>query len=137
MEKFLLIASERHPEIRLSDGLISIKGHSIPKNPRKIYKPVLQWVKAYVKNPEPHTEVLLQIDFFDSTSTKAIFDILKTLAICQNTNDEIEMIFKWFYLKEDDSTKEMGKFLESKLDVTFNYYEKTSDFSQDVSKGYI
>ena len=136
MEKFVLVASERHPEIRLRDGFISIKGHSIPQDSRKIYKPVLQWIKSYVKNPAPHTEVLLEIDYFDSGSTIAIFEILKTLATCHNTNHEIQMTFKWIYLKEDEAVKEMGEFFERKLDVSFEYYEKASDVNQEQFKGY-
>lgn len=126
MEEFILEASERHPEVRLRNGFISIKGHSIPLDAKNFYKPVMQWVKAYVKDPMPQTEVMMQIDFYDADSTKAILDILKTLAICQNTNHGIEMIFKWIYLKEDDAIKELGESLECKLNVTFNYYEKIS-----------
>jgi len=123
MEEFVLNANERHPEVRLRKGFISIKGNSIPHNAKELYRPVLQWIKAYVKDPPLHTEVSLQLNFYDSGSTKAIYEILKTLAICQNTNHEIEMIFKWFYMKDDDAIKELGEFLESKLKITFNYYE--------------
>lgn len=136
MEKFVLVASERHPEIRLREGFISIKGHSIPRNPKKTYSPVLQWIKAYVKNPAPHTEVLLEIDFFDSGSTKAVFEILKRLSICNNTNPEIHMNFKWIYLKEDHSIKEMGEFYERKLNIPFEYCEKISALNQELLKGY-
>ena len=91
MEEFILEASERHPEVRLRNEFIHIKGHSIPLDAKKFYKPVIQWVKSYVKDPPAHTEVSLQIDFYDSDSTKAILEILKTLANCQNTNHEIEI----------------------------------------------
>ncbi|MCK5277140.1 MAG: SiaC family regulatory phosphoprotein [Cyclobacteriaceae bacterium] len=124
MEEFILEAGERHPEVHLRNGFISIKGHSIPLDARKLYKPVLLWVKAYLKDPPLHTEVSMQIDFSDSASSKAIFDILKTLAICQNTNHEIELIFRWIYLKEDETIKELGEFFENKLNVTFNYDER-------------
>ena len=124
MEEFFLKASERLPEIRLRDGFISIKGHSIPQDPKKIYKPVLQWVKDYIKNPAPHTEVSLNIDFCDTDSTKAIFDILKLLAMCQNTNHRIEMVFNWIYTEGEDDIKELGEFLESKLGIIFNYIEE-------------
>jgi hypothetical protein len=89
-----------------------------------------------VKNPAPRTEVLLEIDFFDSGSTKAIFDILKRLANCQKSNHDIEIIYNWIYLKEDESVKEMGAFFESKLDVNFTYCEKTPNFNQELLKGY-
>ena len=124
MDEFYLEASERDPEIRLRDGFVSIKGHSIPHDPRKIYKPVLQWVKGYVKDPAAHTEVSLNIDYSDTGSTKAIFDILKLLAICQDTNHRIEMVFNWIYSNEDDDIKELGEFLENKLDIKFNYSEE-------------
>jgi hypothetical protein len=124
MEEFFLKMSERLPEIRLREGFISIKGHSIPEDPKKIYKPVLLWVKGYMKDPAPHTEVSLNIDYSDSGSTKAIYDILKLLAICQNTNHKFEIVFNWIYQKGDDDIKEMGEFLESKLDVIFNYLEE-------------
>ena len=128
MEEFFLEASERHPEIRLREGFISIKGHSIPQDHRTIYQPVLDWVKAYTRNPSPHTEVFLHLEFSDCDSTKAIMDILKTLAICQKTNHEIKMIFNWIYLKEDGSIKELGEFLENKLNLTFKYHEEISQF---------
>ena len=124
MEELFLEAGERLPEIRLREGFVSIKGHSIPQDPKKIYKPVLQWVKDYIKDPASHTEVSLNIDFCDTDSTKAIFDILKLLAMCQNTNHRIEMVFNWIYMKEDDDIKELGELLESKLNIIFNYFEE-------------
>jgi hypothetical protein len=135
MEELILRASERFPEIRFRDGFISIKGHSIPQDPKKFYTPVLQWVKGYMKDPAPHTEVSLNIDYSDTGSTKAIYDILKLLAICQNTNHKFEIVFNWIYQKGDDDIKEMGEFLESKLDVTFNYHEE-SYINQGLFKGY-
>ena len=124
MEEFFLKMSERLPEIRLREGFVSIKGHSIPQDPKKIYKPVLQWVKDYIKDPAPHTEVSLNIDFSDTDSTKAIFDILKLLAMCQKTNHRIEMVFNWIYKKGDDDIKKLGECFESKLDIIFNYLEE-------------
>ena len=124
MEEYFLKMSERVPEIRLKEGLVSIKGHSIPQDPKKIYKPVLQWVKDYIEDPAPRTEVSLNIDFSDSESTKAIFDMLKLLAMCQNTNHRIEMVFNWIYMKEDDDIKELGELFESKLDIIFHYLEE-------------
>jgi hypothetical protein len=124
MEEVFLKMSERLPEIRLREGFVSIKGHSIPQDPKKIYKPVLQWVKDYIKDPALHTEVSLNIDFSDTDSTKAIFDILKLLAMCQKTNHRFEMVFNWIYQKEDDDIKELGEFFEDKLDIIFNYLEE-------------
>ncbi len=124
MEEFFLKMTERLPEIQLREGFVSIKGHSIPREPKKIYKPVLQWVKDYTKDPAPRTEVLLNIDFCDTDSIKVIFEILKLLAMCQKTNRSIVMVFYWIYKKEDRDIKELGEFFENKLQIIFNYSEE-------------
>ena len=123
MEEFILEPTEKLPEIRLKDGYVGISGRSIPEDPKKEYKPVLQWVKDYVKNPAPYTEVRVQIEYSDTGSTKCIFDILKVLAVCRNSNHKIEMVFNWVYEKGDGEIVELGEFMESKLNVMFNYVQ--------------
>ena len=132
MEEFFLAATERSPEIRLRMGFISIKGHSIPQDPKNTYKPVLQWIKNYIKYPAPHTVVSINIDFSDTGSTKAIYDILKLLAICLSTNQTIEIEFNWIFKEEDDDIKELGEFLSSKLGIIFNYQKEETQFSQGL-----
>jgi hypothetical protein len=124
MEELILEATEKFPEIQLRDGFISIAGRSIPEDPKKAYKPILQWAKDYVKNPAPHTEVRIKIEYSDTGSTKCIFDVLKVLAICRNTNHKIEMVFNWIYEKGDGEIVELGEFMESKLNVMFNYIQE-------------
>ena len=126
MEEFILEASDRHPQVHLRNGCIHIQGPSIPLDAKEFYNPVIQWVKTYVKDPAPFTEVSIHIDYYNCDSTIAILDILKMLAICQNTNQDIKITFKWIYNKEDESIKELGAFLESKSDVRFGYYEQIS-----------
>jgi hypothetical protein len=123
MEELKLEPTEKFPEILLRDGLISISGRSIPEDPKKEYKPILQWVKDYVKNPAQFTEVRINIEYSDTGSTKCIFDILKVLAVCRNTNHKIEMVFNWIYEKGDGEIVELGEFMESKLNVMFNYVQ--------------
>lgn len=124
MEEIILEATEKFPEIQLKEGFISISGRSIPEDPKKEYRPILQWVKDYVKNPPQHTEVRIKIEYSDTGSTKCIFDILKVLAVCRNTNHKIEMIFNWVYEKGDGEIVELGEFMENKLNVMFNYVEE-------------
>ena len=124
MEEYLQEATEKLPEIILRDGFISISGRSIPEDPKKEYRPVVQWVREYVKKPAIHTEVRIKIEYSDTSSTKSIFDIMKILAVCRNTNHKIEMVFNWVYEKGDGEIVELGEFMESKLNVMFNYIEE-------------
>jgi hypothetical protein len=124
MEELILEATEKFPAIHMRDGFISISGRSIPEDPKKEYKQVLNWVKEYVRKPAPSTEVRIKIEYSDTGSTKCIFDILKVLAVCRNSNHRIEMVFNWVYEKGDGEIVELGEFMESKLNVMFNYIQE-------------
>jgi hypothetical protein len=123
MEEYFLQATDKTPEIHLKDGLVAISGRSIPEDPHKIFKPALQWITQYVKWPALYTEVRIQMEYCDTNSTVNIFNIMTKLVKCRNSNYNIEMVFNWFYEKDDDEILELGKFMESKLNVMFNYRE--------------
>jgi hypothetical protein len=123
MEEYILEPTEKTPTIHLKDGLVVISGRSIPEDPYKIFRSTHQWVKEYVKKPAKQTEVNIQIEYCDTGSTNNIFNILTKLIKCRNSNYNIEMVFNWFYEKDDDEILELGKFMESKLNVMFNFIE--------------
>ena len=121
MEDYILEATEKTPAILLKEGLVEISGRSIPEDPYKIFKSAHLWVKDYVRKPANRTEVNIRIEYCDTGSTNNIFSILTRLVKCRNSNYHIEMIFNWFYEKEDEEILELGRFMESKLNVMFNY----------------
>ena len=123
MEEYFLEATDKTPEIHLKDGLVAISGRSIPEDPNKVFRTAHQWVMQYVKRPALRTEVRIQIEYCDTGSTNNIFNIMTKLVKCRNSNYNIEMVFNWFYEKDDDEVLELGKFMESQLNVMFNYHE--------------
>ena len=123
MEEYILEPTEKTPTIHLKDGLVVISGRSIPEDPNKVFRSTHQWVAGYVKNPSKHTEINIQIEYCDTGSTNNIYNILTKLVKCRNSNYNIEMVFNWYYEKDDEEILELGKFMESKLNVMFNYFE--------------
>ncbi len=130
MEEYILEATDKTPAIHLKDGLVAISGRSIPEDPYKIFRSAHQWVKEYVKTPADHTEVNIQIEYCDTGSTNNIYKILTRLVKCRNSNYNIEMVFNWVYEKEDEEILELGKYMESKLNVMFNYIETQDERHQ-------
>ena len=123
MEEYILEPTDKSPTIHLRDGLVVISGRSIPDNADRVFKSTHKWVAGYVKTPSKRTEVNIQMEYCDTGSTNNIFNILTKLVKCRNSNFKIEMVFNWFYEKDDDEILELGKFMESKLNVMFNYHE--------------
>ena len=123
MKEYFLEATDKTPEIHLKDGLVAISGRSIPEDPNKVFRSAHQWVMQYVKRPALYTEVRIQIEYCDTNSTVNIYNIMTKLVKCRNSNYHIEMVFNWFYEIDDEEILELGKFMESKLNVMFNYHE--------------
>jgi hypothetical protein len=132
MDEYILKGTDKTPAIHLKDGLIAISGRSIPEDPYKIFRSAHHWVKEYVKKPASHTEVNIQIEYCDTGSTINIFNLLTSLVKCRNSNFNIEMIFNWYYETEDEEILELGKFMESKLNVMFNYIEIRYESSSEI-----
>ncbi len=123
MEEYILEPTDKTPTIHLKDGLVVISGRSIPDDADRVFKSTHKWVAGYVKTPSKRTEVNIQIEYCDKGSTNNIYKILTMLVKCRNSNYNIEMVFNWFYEKDDAEILELGEFMESKLNVMFNYIE--------------
>lgn len=52
---------------------------SIPENAAKVYEPVLNWVEEYIKKAKPVTNLRLDLEYFNTTSSLWLSKILKVL----------------------------------------------------------
>ena len=127
MKEYILDATEITPEIHLKNGLVEIRGRSISEDPHKVFSSAHRWIADYVKEPASQTEVNIQIEYSDTGSTNNIYKILTKLVKCRNSNYKIEMAFNWIYERGDEEIIDLGKFMESKLNVMFNYIEIPND----------
>ena len=125
MEEYILEPTDKTPGIHLKDGLISISGRAISEDPHKFFRRAQQWVSEYIRKPARHTEINLQIEYSDTGSTNSIYTMLTKLVKCRNSNYNIQMVFNWIFEQDDEEIIELGKFLESELNVMFNYVERS------------
>jgi hypothetical protein len=87
-----------------------IWGNSLPENIADFYQPVLAWIEEYKKQPNPKTNVLFRPVYFNSSSFKAILDILLMLESLISQGYEVEV--EWRYLGTDDDISLTGKELQ-------------------------
>lgn len=62
------------------NGELILSGRSIPENAARIYEPVYDWVKEYVKNPRSVTNLRLNLDYFNTSTTIWLAKIVKALS---------------------------------------------------------
>ncbi len=103
------------------EGKIEIKGRSIPENSIEFYKPLVDWLEDYIKDPKDKTEVNIQLEYFNTSSSKCILDIFKKLEGINDTGKDI--IINWYYEEDDEDMLEAGEDYESILKVPFKMIE--------------
>lgn len=97
-------------------GLVEISGRSIPENALKFYMPLIQWVKDYQKNPKQKTTINFTIEYFNTSSSKSILQILKVLE--QMYGAGFNIVLNWFY--KDDDILEIGEDYQMLIHLPFN-----------------
>ncbi|GAI75608.1 unnamed protein product [marine sediment metagenome] len=74
MEPISIEGSPKTPTVKFdaSEGIIEIKGRSIPENSIEFYKPLVDWLDEYQKDPLPLTKVNIQLEYFNTLLIKSV-----------------------------------------------------------------
>ena len=120
MKDLSLEGSAKTPTIDFkSEGQLLIKGRSIPENSIEFYKPLIDWIAEYSDNPKGKTLVNIQLEYFNTSSSKCILDVFKKL---ESITDS-EVSIKWFYEEDDEDMLEAGEDYEAIIDLKFEMIE--------------
>lgn len=123
MENITMEGTAKTPDLSFdaNTGVFDIKGRSIPENSVEFYKPVLEWLDKYTQQTQPKTVVNVQLEYFNTSSSKCILDILKKFeVIAKNGND---IVINWFYESDDEDMLEAGNDYKDIIKVPFNITE--------------
>ena len=97
------------------NGNLKIWGRSLPENALEIYNPIFNWLDQYKGNPNKQTSVEVKLEYFNTTSSKLIYEIFKKFEEINSTDNEISV--KWYYESDDPDLEEEGKLLSKIIKV--------------------
>jgi hypothetical protein len=125
MQKFEIKETATTPYVLLDNinGVIKLEGRSIPENVIDFYQPIINWIENYVKEPCDNTLVHFKLEYFNTSSSKRIFDIMKKVEGIASQSGKLITI-NWYYEEDDEDIFFAGndyKALVSK--VEFNLLE--------------
>lgn len=123
MENISIEATTKTPAI-LSDselGTIEIKGRSNPENSSQFYKPLMDWVEGYTMNPKEKTIVNIQLEHFNTSSSKCILDFFKKMEVIHKSNKGVEI--NWHYEVDDEDIMEAGEVYRTMTEVPIKLIE--------------
>ena len=120
-----IASKEDTPEVILdaTNHKFSITGMSMPEDSLSFYRPIVQWIEEYVKQPFDKMCLDIKLLYFNTASAKEIARILATLYACEQ-QDKITV--RWFYDHNDLENLDACKRYEL-IPLRYEYYE--FDFS--------
>jgi hypothetical protein len=123
MEPLNIEGTPKTPSIKFiaEEGVMEIKGRSIPENSIEFYKPLVDWLESYAKDPLKKTQVNIQLEYFNTSSSKCILDVFKKLEAIHKSKHDV--VINWFYEEDDEDMLEAGEDYESIIRVPFKMVE--------------
>jgi hypothetical protein len=117
MEILNLEGTEDTPKIILDkkNGIFEISGRSLPEDSAEFYRPVLEWISTYAKEPNGSTEFAFKLEYFNTASSKLILDVLSALEDIQN------MKILWYYHEDDEDMEEAGQEFSELVEIPFEF----------------
>lgn len=123
MEPISIEGTPKTPTVNFdaSSGKVEIKGRSIPENSIEFYKPLVDWLENYSSGPASLTEVNIQLEYFNTSSSKCILDVFKKLESIHKAGNEV--VINWYYEEDDEDMLEAGEDYQSIIRIPFKMIE--------------
>lgn len=124
MDSINIEGTPKTPEVSFDakTGQIEIKGRSIPENSIEFYKPLVDWLDKYADIAQGVVNVVIQLEYFNTSSSKCILDVFKKLENMHNKN-KTEVVINWYYEEDDEDMLEAGEDYQSILKIPFKMVE--------------
>lgn len=103
MQNFLkLKGTEDTPEVLFNreTNEFSLKGRSLPEDAFNFYSPIIAWMTAYVKQPNKNSELIIALEYFNSSSVKQVLNLISLFEEIIKSGNSAKII--WCYAEGDD-----------------------------------
>ena len=123
MERIVIEGTPKTPTINfdMATGHLEIRGRSIPENSIEFYKPLVEHLEKYASKPQSNTNVNIQLEYFNTSSSKCILDVFKKLEAIHKGGSAI--IINWYYEQDDEDMLEAGEDYQAIISVPFKMIE--------------
>lgn len=122
MDNLKIDSTSSTPEIDFKrSGYLSIKGKSLPEDPKRFYSPIFKWVES-IDAKEVHIDI--KLEYVNTSSSKRIIDLLKSI----DNNKRVKRIdMSWYYEIDDSDMLEFGEMIQRSLKRTKASYIEYED----------
>jgi len=123
MENLKIEPSPITPYVYLNaeKGYLNLVGRSSPDNSPGFYSKIQNYLEEYFASAEIDKFTLnINLEYFNTSSLKSIFQILKKLSDV-NSQGDVAVVINWYYEEDDDDMLETGEDISGLLNIDFNF----------------
>jgi SiaC family regulatory phosphoprotein len=124
MEKLIIEGSEDTPRVMFDPVANSyhISGRSLPEDVLTFFDPVMKWVDAFGGSTLPSLKLTVDLEYFNTASSKILLDIFMKLEDAITQGKEVAVI--WIYTSVDVDMQEAGAEYAEIVSVPFEMVAK-------------
>ena len=67
----------------------------------------MQWLDEYEADPPPDTQLVIRLEYFNTSSSKCLIDIFRKLEKLHQPHAQVQVA--WYYEEDDEDMKESGE----------------------------
>ena len=98
-------------------GLISFKGKIVTVDCDSLFKPIFNWLNNYIISPCSQTQINIQLDYFNTISTKYLIILFRKIETQLLYKNDIKV--SWYYDVEDEDMIEIAEDFQSVTKIPF------------------
>lgn len=122
MEDLFIEGTKKTPKVEFKkDGRLKLSGRSIPEDASRFYDSLYIWIYEYCSNPAQNTIVDIELEYFNSGSSKSVLHILREIVELEHKGKNVTI--NWYYEEGDDDILERGEYYATILEMDFNFIE--------------
>jgi hypothetical protein len=97
------------------ENIFEVSGRSIPEDSVGFFKRILDWIDEYGKSPNEKTQFKFELEYFNTSSSKNILELLKKLEKIHLDGHSVHIT--WYYDEDDEDMEETGEDYKALLEV--------------------
>lgn len=109
MERLEFEGTPKKPHVLLDPGTgtILLEGRCIVENAVTFFDPILLWIQEYVKDNTRSLVIDFKLEYFNTSSSKMILQMLLDLKEAQDIG--VNITFNWYYFEDDEDILETAE----------------------------
>lgn len=108
------------PDVELdpTSKVFTFAGQCYMDNADKFFKPIFQWLDTYLQTPGQQTLFKMQLEYFNTSSAKCLWDIFMMLEKYQKETGG-QTTVHWYFEEEDENTWDLFEDFKAEVSLSF------------------